>query len=91
MRLGISLTSSHSVADPREGARRMIERAAAAAEVRRDDRIGRLCVPTALPRSYLGSPLARRPMASLLRFSCWQREHLRMLSVVIASNSIHRA
>ena len=30
MRLGISLTSSHSVADPREGARWMIERAAAA-------------------------------------------------------------
>ena len=31
MRLGISLTSSHTVADPREGARWMIERAAAAA------------------------------------------------------------
>ena len=30
MRLGISLTSGHSVADPREGARWMIERAAAA-------------------------------------------------------------
>jgi len=30
MRLGISLTSSHTVADPREGARWMIERAAAA-------------------------------------------------------------
>jgi len=30
MRLGISLTSSHSVADPREGARWMVERAAAA-------------------------------------------------------------
>ena len=30
MRVGISLTSSHTVADPREGARRMIERAAAA-------------------------------------------------------------
>jgi len=31
MRVGISLTSSHTVADPREGARWMIERAAAAA------------------------------------------------------------
>jgi len=31
MRLGISLTSSHTVADPREGARWMVERAAAAA------------------------------------------------------------
>jgi alkanesulfonate monooxygenase SsuD/methylene tetrahydromethanopterin reductase-like flavin-dependent oxidoreductase (luciferase family) len=30
MRVGISLTSSHTVADPREGARRMVERAAAA-------------------------------------------------------------
>ena len=30
MRIGISLTSSHTVADPREGARWMIERAAAA-------------------------------------------------------------
>ena len=31
MRVGISLTSSHTVADPREGARWMVERAAAAA------------------------------------------------------------
>src|SRR5436190_6226794 len=30
MRLGVSLTSSHAVKDPREGARFMIERAAAA-------------------------------------------------------------
>jgi alkanesulfonate monooxygenase SsuD/methylene tetrahydromethanopterin reductase-like flavin-dependent oxidoreductase (luciferase family) len=30
MRVGVSLTSSYTVADPREGARRMIERAAAA-------------------------------------------------------------
>jgi alkanesulfonate monooxygenase SsuD/methylene tetrahydromethanopterin reductase-like flavin-dependent oxidoreductase (luciferase family) len=30
MRVGISLTSGHSVKDPREGARWMIERAAAA-------------------------------------------------------------
>ena len=36
MRLGISLTSSHTVADPREGARWMIERAAAAERARLD-------------------------------------------------------
>lgn len=30
MRIGVSLASSHDVADPREGARWMIERAAAA-------------------------------------------------------------
>ena len=33
MKLGISLTSSHNVTDPREGARWMIERAAAAQRV----------------------------------------------------------
>ena len=81
MRVGISITSAYDVADPREGARRMIDRARAAEQAELDSLFVGDHHSTPQPyyqnTAIMGRLLAEwgdRPFGALYLLGCWVRE-----------------